>query len=436
MCFFPQVPDGPNPYHITYKCGGCPECLAERAKYWALRCSMESVYSPSIMVTLTYDQYIRDKKGKIIGETVDTRELSKRDCQLFIKRVRKRFPDQQIKYLIAAERGTRTNRSHYHAILFNVPLSDCVPYKKSKRGNMIYLSQTLTRLWGKGICTVDCKNTSPQIVRYCTKYAAKDSRCSDSFMLFSRGIGDRALRERFNGKSYIISGREYPIPRQVWQWYIVDKYQKRYSAIRQPLSVKYVAPAKVLEEYGGFMGFAGSPLFESWLIRYPHPHDSLQHQRWRSAWLARQRYQRCRDRDPVYRAYREYWDNKIKTLEEIRPSALERVAALPNSKYWHYKQAALRVIKLNLTYPGIWHLPPRSNCITRSRRYVDNLPIRVRGGRKYRDNMRDICRTPSCHNTANDTTWYEKYLENRRKIQKVLDYFDKIELFLPKKKKV
>lgn len=425
MCFFPQPPNGHNPYGIVYKCGGCPECLAERAKYWALRCSMESVYSPSIMVTLTYDQYIRDKKGKIIGETVDTRELSKRDCQLFIKRVRKKFPDQQVKYLIGAEHGTRTNRSHYHAILFNVPLSDCVPYKKSKRGNMIYLSRTLTRLWGHGICTVDCKTTSVQIVRYCTKYAAKDSRCSDSFMLFSRGIGDRALRERFNGKSYIISGREYPIPRQVWQWYIVDKYQKRYSAIRQPLSVKYVAPAKPFPHHDATFhlhlvcpyGYRDSRFRDVDKTFKASPvmcQDSIQYMLWRRARLARLRYQRCRDRDPVYREYRKYWDSKIKALEKIRPSALERVASLPNSKYWHYKQVALRVLRLNLINQGFWHLPPRSNCVKRSRRPIESLPIRAR----FRA---VICDTPSCYNTANDT--FSLLIFEKCKKSSQLDYF-------------
>lgn len=380
MCFFPQRPNGSNPYNITYKCGACPECLAERAKYWALRCSMESLYSSSIMVTLTYDQYIRNKKGDIIGETIDTRQLSKRDVQLFMKRVRKKYSDCDVKYLIAGEHGTRTNRSHYHAILFNVPLPDLVPYKKSKRGNQIYLSATLTKLWNHGICTVDCKNSSPQIVRYCTKYAAKDSRCKDAFMLTSRGIGERALREKFNGKSYIISGREYPIPKSVWQWYILKKYQKRYSAIRQPLSVKYVAPAKNTDHHEATFRLRLNSPYNPRDPRFKNVdkvfkampvmcQDSIQHFLWRRAKLARERFQRCRDKDKVFKAYRSYWDNKIKALERHRPSDVERVAALPNGKYWHYKQAALQVLRNNKELGnGTWNLPPRSKCIVRSER--------------------------------------------------------------------
>ena len=75
MCFFPTPAD---PSSVAYKkgvtvfnCGSCPECLKTRASAWALRATYEArAHKSSYMVTLTYDSYIRDSRGHIIGEQV------------------------------------------------------------------------------------------------------------------------------------------------------------------------------------------------------------------------------------------------------------------------------------------------------------------------------------------------------------------------------
>ena len=299
MCFFPQNPQSYNEnlikYNITYECGSCPECLAKRSRRWALRCAMELKYSTACMITLTYDTYIRDEHGNIIGEQVADRCVDKRDAQLFIKRLRrslelphisqarakinhflnlsyrksrmriskrlykkqmraryaKEMEDyireyvfqrvQKIKYLLTAEYGKRTHRPHYHALIFGYQFPDLVKYKKSKRGNQIYKSHTLEKIWNHGICTVDAKVGNAKMARYCTKYCAKDSRADDTFMLVSRDIGTRALLEEFNGISYFVDGREYPIPKLIWNQVILQRYGKRYAALGYPISTKYVS---------------------------------------------------------------------------------------------------------------------------------------------------------------------------------------------------
>lgn len=236
MCFFPFNNNDINGIAYKkgvkqFKCGGCPECLAEKSRVWALRACAQAMVQKTCMVTLTYDEYIHDTTtGRILGERIVDLGLSKKHCQDFIKRLREYFHRvkgvDKISYIIAAERGTRTNRPHYHAILFGVEFDDLIKYKKSKRGNWIYKSPTLVKLWQHGeICTVDSINVSAKIARYCTKYCAKDTRgADDTFMLFSRGIGREQLLKMFNGKNYIIDGREYPIPRDIWQAYIENKY--------------------------------------------------------------------------------------------------------------------------------------------------------------------------------------------------------------------
>lgn len=248
MCFFPfknNRIDG-----VAYKkgvrefeCGACPECLSKKSKQWALRCSMQAQVQKCCMVTLTYDTYIHDTvTGRILGERVSDLKVCKKDAQKFIKRLRIYFKRKKnvdnIKYLLTAEYGKRTHRAHYHAILFGVEFDDLVRYKKSKRGNWINKSATLDKIWSHGICTVDTVCVNAKIARYCTKYCAKDSRADDTFMLFSRGIGQEELLRQFNGLSYIVDGREYPIPRTVWRDYIEKKYNiqgySRYIGFDKP----------------------------------------------------------------------------------------------------------------------------------------------------------------------------------------------------------
>ncbi len=96
-----------------------------------------------------------------------------------------------------------------------------------------------------GICTVDTQNLSAACARYCTKYCAKDARADDTFMLFSRGIGEAGLLRDFNGKSYIIDGREYPIPRQIWEKKICEWYQGFY--------LSFLRSMYLLEQMGSFI---------------------------------------------------------------------------------------------------------------------------------------------------------------------------------------
>lgn len=314
MCLFPKQNLGKNRSKIPeYECGVCPECLAKRSRYWALRACYEVMQNGGVgcMLTLTYDSYIRDTRGNVIGERVDTRTLSKSDVQKFIKRLRARHPDTQIKYIITGERGKRTNRAHYHVLLFGFVFPDIVRYKTSKRGNVIYKSAILNDLWKFGICTVDSINLNAKVARYCTKYCAKDSReADDTFMLFSRGIGEKLLLEQFNGKSYIIEGREYPIPRTIWQKYILNKYK----FAENWLSVRYIR----LDQEGTNM--------EEYNINR----------------FKRFNYMSFRDSDPVYQNYIAYWKNKVDTSVQL--SRFERILNLDNKKYLAYKTKALQCL--------------------------------------------------------------------------------------------
>lgn len=389
MCLFPRSAK-PNIYDLKkshydryyinrYDCGVCPECLAKKSRYWALRAGMEAKNSPSMMITLTYDDYIYDEHGQIIGEEVDTRPVCKKDCQDFIKRLRAYFYPQKLKYIISAEYGKKTGRSHYHALIFGVNFPDCTPYKKSKRGNQIFRSQALARIWGKGICTVDSLNASAQTARYCTKYCAKDSGRNDLFMLFSRGIGEEALRQEFNGLYYVVSGRKYPIPKTIWQWYISTKYKD----CGMHFTTRYVNNIRKQDKFEGIDWTDIDPFFER--VEITTQYQRLKKQANRNA-LQRAIYRAIRNRDSIYRRYIAYWRRLSASIEKSRPSIMSRILALPNSKYWTYKQKALAVY-INRQRWLTEEPAPRS----RKYEFIQNLY-------KVKPHLPSL----PCHNTADD----------------------------------
>lgn len=100
---------------IQVPCGQCLECRLQQTRVWADRCVLEAKrWEHNYFVTLTYDDYHVPPNGSLV----------KRDYQLFLKKLRHRFPDTEIRYLLSGEYGSQSLRPHYHLILFNFPLDD------------------------------------------------------------------------------------------------------------------------------------------------------------------------------------------------------------------------------------------------------------------------------------------------------------------------
>lgn len=381
MCLLP-LPNS-NFNSIQYKkgitqfdCGACPECLRKRSNIWALRAVYEAKeHIHNCMITLTYDNFEYDEYGRVVGELPVNRDLkvNQRDIQLFIKRLRKwysSFCDEKIKYIACSEYGSRTHRAHYHVILFGVKFPDIHFYKKSKRGNVIYMSNILTRLWSHGICTVDSIRVHSAIARYCTKYCAK-SRSDNTFMLCSQKIGFNGLLRDFNGLNYMIDGREYTIPRFIWEHYIVSKYQTKYLYLKNVpvLSPKYVNRDRSLSDF-----------------EFDYFYERSKKER--------AFYRNVRDRDPLYIRYLNYWQKKGQLFERNLLPARERILQLDDSKFHNYKVAALECYDKRHEF-HIPYIAPNSGCVSAFFRYVESGPLAVLLSRP---------------NTASDTMFHKNYV--------------------------
>jgi hypothetical protein len=160
-------------YHKV-PCGKCPNCRKSKSNTWQFRLMQEYIRATTMhFVTLTYND-----ENVPYGETEQT--LHKKDLQNFIKRLRKSL-NTKIKYYAVGEYGTKTERPHYHAIIYNIPEKE---------------TDKIAKAWGLG--NTDTKKANGAMVRYCTQYLIKripkeETGRLPEFALMSKRLGDNWL---------------------------------------------------------------------------------------------------------------------------------------------------------------------------------------------------------------------------------------------------
>ena len=112
-----------HPVFLTCKtrpvpCGRCMNCRVNRKRFWMGRMLMEwkSHSLPSWFLTLTYDDVTVPKVLSLDGNVDLT--LKPEDFRLWTVRYRRKFGP--MRYFGVGEYGDRTQRPHYHAVLFGV----------------------------------------------------------------------------------------------------------------------------------------------------------------------------------------------------------------------------------------------------------------------------------------------------------------------------
>lgn len=121
-------------------CGHCLECRRNHAQEWADRCSFEAKkYKNNYFITLSYDD-------RHLPFNKEQSTLKRDDFTLFMKRLRSYFPDVKLKVFYSGEYGDRSSRPHYHAIIFNLPLTDLSDTFKSAEESLYNSDGTLKKL--------------------------------------------------------------------------------------------------------------------------------------------------------------------------------------------------------------------------------------------------------------------------------------------------
>lgn len=153
---------------MVIPCGQCIGCRLDKSLSWATRCLHEaSLHEENCFITLTYN----DEFCPIDGS------LNKRDWQLFMKRLRKKFGGRKIRYFHCGEYGSQLDRPHYHACLFGFDFPDKVLWS-FRKGVRLYRSAILESLWthpglgcSLGFSTIGdvTFESAAYVARYCLK---------------------------------------------------------------------------------------------------------------------------------------------------------------------------------------------------------------------------------------------------------------------------
>lgn len=159
---------------LPVPCGKCAACMNRKRNEWSFRLEVELKHCTSAyFVTLTYED------DKVPLNSLGLPSVYKRDCQLFLKRLRKMLQDCKIRYYMVSEYGSKTFRPHYHAIMYNLPADKKLAH------------DSILNSWSKGHVKVG--SVTPQSIAYVTKYVITKEDLPDGldpvFALMSRKPG-------------------------------------------------------------------------------------------------------------------------------------------------------------------------------------------------------------------------------------------------------
>ena len=231
---------------LNIPCRRCVGCRLDYSRDWANRMLLEFQHTKkAVFVTLTYNNDSVPLSGS--GRMT----LSKRDCQLFMKRLRKVFSGTEIRFFLGGEYGPLHNRPHYHAILFGLSLSDygeLIVRDVNELGQPSFESSVLDRIWSSGFSTVS--DVSFQTFAYCARYVLKKQHLKDyvkdgkelytpEFSLMSRkpGLGAYYITNDFlDGINCSVSdGHEvktFPLPSSLLKL-LKDVNPQKYAELKQ-----------------------------------------------------------------------------------------------------------------------------------------------------------------------------------------------------------
>jgi hypothetical protein len=151
-----------NHRSLEIACGQCIGCRLTKSRHWATRIVHEAqCHEENVFITLTYNP---ENLPPDCG-------LRKKDFQDFMKRLRKAFPNNKIRFYHCGEYGDNTNRPHYHAILHGINFSDWYYLFDSPSGQPIYTSPTLEKIWSKGFVTIG--EVTFESAAYVARYVVK-----------------------------------------------------------------------------------------------------------------------------------------------------------------------------------------------------------------------------------------------------------------------
>lgn len=217
---------------LSLPCGQCIGCRLERSRQWAIRCMHEAqMHTQNCFITLTYDD----------DHLPSDRSLHYRDFQLFIKRLRKRYPGRRIRYYMAGEYGENFGRPHWHACIFGLDFDDKKLWKRTSANSLLYRSQDLELLWPFGYSSIG--DVTFESAAYVARYIMKKvtgKNASEHYTEIDPESGEITTRKPEFTKMSLKPGIGY----EWYKQYTSDVYPHDYVIVRG----KKVKPPKYYDK--------------------------------------------------------------------------------------------------------------------------------------------------------------------------------------------
>lgn len=183
-----------TPYYVLPKagtekvpvpCGRCPPCKLRRVNSWVFRMlEEEKISSSSYFVTLTYTtEHVPISPNGFMS-------LSKRDLQLFFKRLRRDCEPYKLKYYAVGEYGTDNKRPHYHLVIFNVP--DTKHFQSAWSLGAIHIGKVTGESIAYTMKYIDKPHSEKGLFPNWQPFVGRDDR-EKEFPLMSKGLGKNYL---------------------------------------------------------------------------------------------------------------------------------------------------------------------------------------------------------------------------------------------------
>ncbi|QXP08095.1 MAG: replication initiator protein [Arizlama microvirus] len=146
-------------------CGQCLDCRLKRKREWAIRCMHEETsWDTACFLTFTFSQKSLVKLCPLVvwedpwnsftpdeskKDAVRAYSIARAHMQKFNKDLRERLAPLPIRFMYCGEYGGRTQRPHYHSIVFNYDFPDKKLYRYIGT-KPYYNSDLLSSLWPYG----------------------------------------------------------------------------------------------------------------------------------------------------------------------------------------------------------------------------------------------------------------------------------------------
>lgn len=214
-------------HDLVFDCGKCRFCRKKKSYELAARCVLHSsLYEQNCFLTLTYDE---QKSGY-------HNNFDYTDIQKFKKRLRKSVSPKRIEIFNVHEYG-KNGKKHWHLVVFNHDFNDRTLHSPN-RGNPLYTSSTLEKLWPHGFSTIG--SVTEASAMYQAQYTQKDFKngnANNAKKSHSKhsGIGKPYFLKHFDQilrLGYVpVNGKKLPLPR-----YFFKLAHKHYSHFNEPLN--------------------------------------------------------------------------------------------------------------------------------------------------------------------------------------------------------